>query len=204
MKYVICSTLFSFLILTSCQHKLTEVKEYNNGVLYKKYTVNQDTLLHGELTIYYEDGNTIFEKSNYIEGQLSGLRILYYDNGQPEIKENYLEDLLQDTLYIYYPSGELKQKEPYIKGVITGVLTAYYENGMLKEKVHYKNNVENGSFVEYFPNGNLQWQGTYLNGDNEFGELLKYDSTGTLIRKLMCDSIAICHTVWTLEKGDVL
>ena len=68
----------------------------------------------------------------------------------------------------------------------------------------FLDNLENGPFVEYYENGNVQWSGTFLNGDNEVGELLHYSEDGVLIKKMWCDSAAICQTIWTREKGDIV
>ena len=58
------------------------------------------------------------------------------------------------------------------------------------------NNEENGPFSEYFENGQIQWKGTYRNGDNEYGILYEYDSLGTPIKIMKCDTQAICRTIW--------
>lgn len=187
-------------ILSSCQSNL--VKEYDdNGILSKEYRIDEDSLIQGEYTFYYEDGTSPFEKSFYIDGQLHGTRTLYFQDGQAEIVEQYERDVLIDTLKVYYPSGALKQRKPYDMGVLSGILFTFYEDGTLKEEATFVNNEEQGPFVEYHPSGQPKWRGTYRNGDNEYGELIQYDSTGTMIRKMMCDTAAICTTIWRLEEG---
>ena len=91
----------------------------------------------------------------------------------------------------------------YVDGVLSGAVLSYFENGTLKEFATVEDNIENGPFKEYYPNGKLKWEGQFLNGDKEFGELINYDSTGIMIRKMWCDSLAVCKTTWTLEKGDI-
>ena len=70
------------------------------------------------------------------------------------------------------------------------------------EEVAFEGNMENGPFKEFYENGKPKATGAYLEGDNEHGELLEYDTTGTLIARKQCDR-GICKTLWTLEKGDV-
>lgn len=65
------------------------------------------------------------------------------------------------------------------------------------------NNEENGPFTEYHENGQKAWEGTFLNGDNEYGLLQQYDEAGTLIKKMNCDSLGVCTTIWTLKDGDI-
>ena len=68
------------------------------------------------------------------------------------------------------------------------------------EEVLFKDNEENGPFVEYYDNGEIEWKGSYLNGDNEFGILEQYDRTGVLIKKMECDSLGACITVWIKDE----
>lgn len=193
------------IVIISCNSDLTTIKEFSDdGILYKKFLIDQDSLTQGLLEVYYEDGKTVFEKANYQDGKLDGLRTLYYDSGVPEIIEQYKEDILTDTLKVFFPSGRIKKLEFYDNGVLTGLLTTFYENGSIKEEVTYADNIENGPFKEYFMNGHLKWQGQFLNGDNEIGELLQYDSSGVVIKKMMCDSLSVCRTFWTLDQGEIL
>ena len=48
--------------------------------------------------------------------------------------------------------------------------------------------------LEYHPNRKKCTGRPIFNGDNEFGLLERFDTTGTLIKKMMCDSMAICRT----------
>lgn len=201
MNYVQSVIGLIIIVLTGCGQGLKEINEFTpSGILYKQYFIDSDSLVQGELKVYYDDGEILFEQSNYLDGKLNGERVLYYQNGSPEIMEYYHDGVLSDTLKVFYPSGNIKRKVFYSSGELKGILSGYYEDGTLKETVTFSNNEENGPFVEYFPNGNLAWKGHYLNGEYEFGELLKYDSSGTLIRRLMCDSIARCHTIWVLNE----
>ncbi len=204
MKFwIIVGTLLS-LTAISCSD-LSTVKDYNDdGSVYRTYQVDKDSLIQGKYVVYYDgEKSQIFEEASYVDGKLHGKRTLYYDNGVAEIEEHYNEDVLIDTLSVYYPSGQIKRKSSYVNGVLSGMVLSYYETGVLKEEATFVNNMENGPFTEYHPNGKPKWKGNFLNGDSEFGELLAYNEEGTLIRKMMCDSNAVCSTFWTLEKGDL-
>ena len=96
----------------------------------------------------------------------------------------------------FYPDGTIKLEKHFQNNTLVGTIKVYHPNGNLKEEVTIENNTENGPFKEYHSNGKIHWQGTYLNGDNEFGLLEEYDSTGMLIKKMMCDSNAVCITIW--------
>ncbi len=204
MKYY--SLILGLLAITaiSCSD-LSTIKDYNDdGSLYRTYQVDKDSLIQGNYLVYYEgDNKKIFEQANYVDGKLHGDRVLYYDDGTPEIRERYIKDVLVDTLKVFYPSGEIKRKASYDNGVLSGSVQSYYEDGTLKEEATFVDNLENGPFTEYHPNGLPKWKGNFLNGDSEFGELLQYNEQGVLVRKMMCDSNAVCNTFWTLEKGDL-
>ena len=71
------------------------------------------------------------------------------------------------------------------------------------ERVTFEGNEENGPFEEYHQNGQIQWKGTYLKGENEYGLLEEFDEIGEPIKRMMCDEMAICKTIWTKENGDI-
>ncbi|MEZ4909682.1 MAG: hypothetical protein R2774_02355 [Saprospiraceae bacterium] len=138
----------------------------------------------------------MIEEGTYKQNLLFGKRKLY-TNGMVEIEESYDDTgSLQGTAYVYYPDGKVKIEKPYVDNKINGILKGYYPTGALKEEVTMVDNEENGPFTEYHLNGKIHWKGHYLNGDNEFGLLERFDTTGTLIKKMMCDSIGICRTFW--------
>jgi len=203
--YSIAALIVFTILMYGCGDGLKKVQVFTEeGVLEKEYTIDQDSFMQGVLITYYSNGKDVFEKAEYLDDRLHGTRTLYYSSGQAEIVENYLQDILTDTLYMYYESGALKMKSYYNSGIHLGENTAYFENGVVKEVVQFKDNVEQGPFIEYYENGEIAWQGQYLNGDNEVGELKQYNEEGVLIKKMDCDSLGVCATVWTIEKGDIV
>lgn len=176
-------------------HKSKETTYYQNGALHEEYSINKDGIKHGKYHILSEDGKTM-EEGEYHEGHYKGTRTLFTD-GVKEIEEFYDDNgNLNAPSFIYYPDGKIKIEKPYVNNKINGILKGYYPSGALKEEVTFSDNEENGPFTEYHPNGTVHWKGQYLNGDNEFGLLERFDTTGTLIKKMMCDSMAICRTFW--------
>lgn len=188
---------FAFMLFgcTGTSDRIEERRE--DGTLIKLYYLNKDSLMEGNYTSYFEDGVRIYEQSNYINGELDGNRRIFNELGQLEIEEMYVHGILNDTLRIFYESGAIKVKMPYKSGILEGLATKYYANGAIQEEVWFENNQENGPFREYHENGNLRWEGKYLNGENEFGELRNYNEQGELIKIMLCDSAAICRTTWT-------
>jgi len=193
---------FSLIIVFGCNTVTHTVTVVEDGHVIESFEINEDSLRHGPMTKYYSAGQ-LLEQATYTNGELEGIRTLYYENGNPEIIENYCNGIICDTLRTFYKNGLKKLEGVYIFGEMTGTLKGYYDTGELKEEVNFVANEEQGPFVEYYKNGQKKWKGFYLNGPNEFGQLIHYDSTGAIIKKMLCDSIAICQTIWTPEQGDI-
>ena len=77
----------------------------------------------------------------------------------------------------------------------------YYDSEQLKLKSESNivKGMPHGRHVEYYKNGKMKWKGSYRNGDQEFGLLEHFDSTGVLVKTMMCDSLRICRTTWLKE-----
>lgn len=183
------------LSIISCGYKKIEIK-YDSGKIKESYYVDKQGVNQGNYESFYENGN-IKEISNYQSGQLSGSRKLYFENGSVEIEELYnTEGKLQGNYKVFYPDGKLQLEKEYDNNIIIGKIKIYYPDGKLKEEVTMENNQENGPFIEYYQNGRVHWKGSYRKGDNEYGLLIEYDSTGVLLKKMNCDTLAICRTFW--------
>ncbi len=181
--------------LLACKKSKT-TSYHENGNKYEEYETNEEDEKNGLYISYYESGK-MREKAFYTNNEYNGMRTLYYENGNVEIEEPYDTNGKLNGIYkSYYENGQLYIEKPYINNAINGVLKGYYPSGQLKEEVNIIDNNENGPFTEYHENGQIQWKGTYLNGDNEYGLLEEYDTTGQMIKRMKCDSMGICRTFW--------
>ncbi|MBC7884043.1 MAG: toxin-antitoxin system YwqK family antitoxin [Saprospiraceae bacterium] len=189
------SIFLLIIVLSSCEKKKTETK-YDSGNIKESYSVNNEGNKEGEYVFYYESGK-IKEKAIYVNGMLTGARLLYHENGQIEIEEMYNEKgVLEGPYKVYYASGKVQLEKQYVQNEINGTIKVYYPSGTLKEEVTMEHNEENGPFTEYYNNGKIHWKGTYRNGDNEYGVLYEYDSLGAPIKIMKCDTMAICRSIW--------
>jgi antitoxin component YwqK of YwqJK toxin-antitoxin module len=183
------------LVLFGCGPKKVEI-QYPNGKLKETYTVNKTGEKDGPYQLYSENG-VLKEESTYKNGLFIGKRKLFYDDGTLEIEENYIDGgILEGPYKSYHTNGKLQAEKIYVNNILSGLIKVYYPNGQIKEEVTVSNNNENGPFTEYYQNGKVHWKGTYLNGDNEFGLLEEWDSLGAPIKRMKCDSLAICRTFW--------
>ena len=193
--------LFLFVSFIACdQVKKAEIKTAD-GYLVETFEFIGDSIKHGLQTKFI--GQKINEQAVYENGKLNGERKIFFGDGTPEIIEQYVNDVIHGSYKVYHPNGSIHIEAEYIEGKMQGELKRYYDSGEIMEEVVMKDNEENGPFKEYFKNGNLHWEGTFLNGDNEFGELKEYAENGELIKRMMCDSMSVCQTIWTKEKGDI-
>lgn len=197
MKYYSYLFLISFFVLACSSERFVEVND-DDGNLVERYQVDKEGTRVGVYESY--DSGRLVSKANYKEGIQSGKRVIFFDNGSPEIEENYQNGALEGDYKVFYDTGEVLLVSIYKNNTIQGQVKKYYKSGQLMEDVAFVDNEENGPFVEYWENGNLKWEGAYKKGDNEYGELKKYNEEGVVVRKLMCDSLAVCRTFWTLEE----
>lgn len=184
--------------LSSCGDGLLEMEETNDLGYTIRYQINkEDSTRQGWLSVVDTKGMAV-EKAHYVNDQLDGLRVLFYENGDTNIVERYVQGLFDGPYAFYYKGGQLKQEGNYQNNKMEGAWMQYYPDGQLKEKVFFEDNKENGAFVEYHANGNIAAEGNYLDGDNEHGELKIYNEKGVLTQKLNCMK-GRCSTVWSLE-----
>lgn len=200
-KTIQLTILLTLLGMMACQKSNMVVKKDEKGHITEQYGITADSLKQGEYTAYVD--GTLSEKANYDKGQLQGTRQIFYPSGAVEIEETYQQGQIIGAYKTFFEDGTLAQEAQYIRGVMQGLIKSYYPDGKLKEEVTMVDNEENGPFKEYYKDGVLEWEGQYLNGDNEFGLLKHYNANGVLDKKMMCDSLAICSTIWTLAGGDV-
>lgn len=196
------TALLFLLVFTLLACTQVEKTYHDNGELYQEFTLDDQGDYHGPYKAYSEEGY-LFEEATYDHGDLIGTRTIYYPTGAREIVEQYKDGQIEGAYTKYYESGQIELEANYVGGAMNGLLTTYYPDGEIHEEVTMSSNVEDGPFKEYHENGALHWEGTFHEGDNEVGLLLEYDTSGTLIKKMMCDDRSICQTIWTLADGDV-
>ena len=195
--------LASIILYVSCSQSTKTIEVKNDaGVVTEQYQINADSLKTGEAKVFDDEGK-LFDLSNYVDGKLNGKRTIFYQDGSIDTEEHYDNDVLVGDYKQFYKNGQLMQTGSYTEGVLEGQVVSYFDNGAMRESVTFAENIENGPFIEYYENGKKHWEGTYRNGDNEFGLLMEYDSLENVIKKMDCDTLGMCRTIWTKEKGDI-
>jgi len=142
-----------------------------------------------------DSSGVLLEKGNYKQGQLEGIRELFFPDGKVKVRERYTKGQISDLYEYFFPNGKLELQGEYVNGAMYGIWRKYNEDGKLLEEVMMVENEEMGPFTEYYPDGTIQTKGTYLHGPNEDGVLNLYDESGELYKTMLCDS-GICVTSW--------
>lgn len=186
------------LLLTACQSDIETVESRDEyGRLERFERRKKDFAKQGLYQRFHEQGY-LLEEAHFSNDTLDGERKLFFPNGEPEIIEHYTRGVINGKYQKFYESGQQEIEQEFVHGVLQGISTAWYPNGQRKELVTLHDNEENGPFTEWYANGNLKAEGTYLDGDNEDGELKLYDTLGQLERRLECQ-MGACRTVWVRE-----
>jgi antitoxin component YwqK of YwqJK toxin-antitoxin module len=184
------------LTLISCQKR--EKIYYDNGKIKEIFQLNAKGEKHGKFESFYENGK-ILEKSEYKNGLLEGKRYFYYENGEIEEIQMFEEGKLKGEQLGYHENGVLKFKCFNEGNKLEGKYLSYYDNGKKLLYLNFINDLENGPFEEYYTNEVIKWKGTYRNGNKEFGLLEQFDEKGELIKKMNCDTLGMCTTIWKKE-----
>lgn len=195
MKYLQFCLMILFATLSACKmNKVYEIKN-DKGVVMHRITVLGDTS-NGKNGLYesFDEQGRPIEAAEYHDGKLQGTRKLYEDGAIYSI-ETRNADLFEGKYQAFHKNGQVSVEGIYVNNVMSGEWVSYYPSGAVKDKVIMKDNAENGPFTEYYENGKIKAQGSFLDGPDEEGELLMYDSTGSLEKKMDCKK-GICKTLW--------
>ena len=195
-RFIILFTLIGLMISCQKRHKTY----HDNGKIKELFNTNKQGDKEGKFQQFYDSGQ-LLEVSNYSDGLLEGKRIFYYENGQIEEIQNYIKGQLNGEQLGYHQNGKLKFKCYNESNKFVGEYFSYYDNGQKRLYLNFVDDLENGPFEEYYSTGVLKWKGTYRNGNKEYGLLEHFDEQGVLIKKMECDTMGICTTVW--KKMDI-
>lgn len=197
MKYLL--VLLGIVLLSfGCKNGLETVETKDDFGYLIKYTRSKKDFAKEGLYVKLNPDGSKYEEAQYKADLLHGERKIYGESGNVEILENYLAGKFEGSYQQFYENGKLQLEGLYVNNLATGDWKKYYKSGQLMEIVAMKDNMENGRFIEYHENGNLKTEGTYLDGDNEHGELKLYNEAGKLIKKMNCER-GICRTSWEKE-----
>lgn len=140
------------LALISCSPG-NEVREYyDDGSLKFIGTIDEDSLLHGECTLFYKNGN-------------------------PKAMETRNHHVLQGESKIYYENGILKGKVVFDKGeAVLNSIVKYYENGNILSSYDSIYPIKK----VFFENGEIEELQLFNSADSLI-DFVKYDQSGEVV-----------------------
>ena len=107
----------------------------------------------GKTLIYFNDGITILQESNYKNGKLNGKSTRWFFTGHKEYEEYYVDDKLQGKKSTWNENGTLMAEDNYEKGLLNGNCNEWYSNGQLQMDTYYKNGLPDSIWNYYDYNG---------------------------------------------------
>ncbi len=178
-----------------------------------------DNQLSGPYKTYFEDGFTLKQTGQIINGKKQGLTKEYYKNGQLSF-EYYLENgLLQGPFKKYHSSGLVATEGRFNHGELDGEIRRYTQFGKLESIENYERGKSNGK-TYYYENGKViisgemkdnkehgLWEFFYLNEDGDYyrSQYLNYNE-GVLngpFQKITGDSVLVGHYYQGKFHGDI-
>lgn len=135
-----------------------------------------DTITYtGDFEERYENGD-IKGTGKLINGQLEGLRIQYYQNGNKRTEKYYKNAYPHGHSKEFYENGILKQEGEFLNNKEHGTWIVYYDTGEKSVVLNFDNGVQSGEYFEYTKDGRLLRQFYFTNGkagySPEFMELM--------------------------------
>ncbi|THU30774.1 tetratricopeptide repeat protein [Niastella caeni] len=141
----------------------------------------KDNMVQGEWLLYNETGNLI-ARTNYLNGELNGLKTSYWPNGIKETEDFYEMGTLLETVSFdttgkvlhrvklpngsgkftsVYLNGKPYGEGTYINGNLDGVFRHYYIDGSVQAIQCFKKGLRDSIFRTYHYGGKISSEGVY-------------------------------------------
>ncbi|MBL4753351.1 MAG: tetratricopeptide repeat protein [Flavobacteriales bacterium] len=124
---------------------------------------------NGDFKETFEDGKTK-GTGTFVDGQLEGLRIQYFLNGNKRTEKNYKDSYPHGTAKEFYENGTLKQVGEFVNNKESGIWTIYYESGEKHVESEFVNGVQQGKYMEFSKAGELLVLYFFRNGKAEYSD----------------------------------
>ncbi len=169
---ILITTLFAF---SSCKAKVE--KYYDQYGRLSSEIPTKKGVPHGEAIFYFNDGRTILQTSEYVNGKLEGKNTRWYFLGNKEFEEIYKDGLLNGTKKAWDENGNLILEEEYEDGLLNGISKKWYSNGQMKIDAFFIDGMPHGKWTYYAPNG---LQIGYAEYDHGNGKQVSLNLDGTV------------------------
>jgi uncharacterized protein len=161
----------------------------------------KDDQLQGEWLFYNEQG-VLVTRTSFLNGDLNGLKTVYWPNGKIEYETLYdMNKLVTMTEYdttgnvlnqvtlnngtgkyrSLYVNGKLYSEGNYVNGNLQGLFKHYYFDGSVQAVQYFKNGLRDSLYQSFYFGGKLSSEGRYQLGDKT-GAWKYYREDGALSR----------------------
>ena len=171
----------------------------------KQYEGNNiNNLLHGPVSFFAPDGNTLLMdiihdhgspyqyRFRQKDGNFSEVKVLpkehiqinaCYPNGQTGMVAEFENGIQNGSLIIYYPNGQAAYTSQYINGLKDGEESFFFANGKVSAMRSFSHGELHGAMEYYYENGQKAYEGNYYYG-LAHGDFKKHDKSGKLVHKV--------------------
>lgn len=158
--------------------KVTYTKTYypNGGLMAKGKYIDQ---IKDSVWWYFTEDKKMLSREFYLNGKLSGEKLVYYPT-DPEkekaiVREStlYKDGLKNGQWTQYTKSGTVSAEGIFVDGNYEGKVKWYFSNGKVETEGFYRHAVKNGFWKTYDEEGEIISKVYYLNGKVLEGEKLE-------------------------------
>lgn len=168
---------------------------FDNGYV----SLNEGLLAYNGLSRYaFIDNNGYFitYEVNGI-GDLHGEYSVFIENGQKILQYNYKDGFTDGLQQLWYPNGNRKAVCYTVNGVLHGYKRLFYENGEKNEEVMYINGLKEGMLCKWHPSilggnvkpGHMPKQQLFIrcsyHKDKMCGRMTTWDEYGNILSENM-------------------
>lgn len=155
-------------LLTIYTFSQTNIKELEriDGIWTKK---GDKKAFNGAFIETFENGK-IKGTGNFVNGQLEGQRIQFFENGQKRTEKFYKASYPHGISKEFYEDGTLKQMGEFVDNKENGIWIIYYETGEKHVESTFVNGVQQGDYMEYSKEGKLLVKYYFVNGKASYSE----------------------------------
>lgn len=134
---------------------IVEVKYLSQAGKIVSEGIMKDRKRSGTWKYYHNNSDKIMMIENYLNGQLEGEKLTYYENGQVAEKANYEQGQLEGERILYSEKGVILEHLQYENGELHGVAKIYNGKGELVSEGTFKRDKHHGTW-KYYENGSLK------------------------------------------------
>lgn len=136
---------------------------------------NEKGQRHGSWKWYHPNG-MVRETGTYVDGEVSGENLHYFEDGKPYIVANFQNGELNGEYLVFNEYGALVQKKHFTDGELDGKFKSYFRIGEQFPEIegNYIMGYPEGKAYEYFENGDIYTEMNFVKGNKQGAEKTFY------------------------------